>query len=92
MVRLAKVESDEDKNLLNEMISKHVLNTGSKFGDYILENFHREISHFVKVIPEDYEKMLKEIDRARAKGIDEENVMLAAFEARTAKIANAHLK
>jgi len=92
MVRLSKLETDEDKDILREMIQEHVKYTKSKFGEYILENFGREVSHFVKVIPEDYEKMIKEIDRARAKGIPEENVMLAAFEARTAKIANSHLK
>lgn len=87
MVYLQKVESQIDKDLLREMISEHVLYTQSPNASEILSNLDNIYSKFVKVMPKDYEGMLKAIEKVRNAGVKEEDVLLAAFEENTKKLA-----
>jgi glutamate synthase domain-containing protein 3 len=59
-VDLDRVESTEDERELKEMIEKYVIATGSKEAQDILSNWNRSKDDFIKVMPVDYKRVLKE--------------------------------
>jgi glutamate synthase (NADPH/NADH) large chain len=52
--------SEEDENVLKDLINKHYLNTGSSVAKFMLEDFDNQLKNFVKVFPKDYKKALME--------------------------------
>ncbi len=64
MVELESVWKDEDKDLLHEMISRHLELTGSERAKYILEAWPDMVGKFVKVVPIDYRKALEKMRAA----------------------------
>jgi glutamate synthase domain-containing protein 3 len=60
MVELEKVEADDDIVELRNLIEKHRDYTGSAIAIEILSRWERSISHFVKVMPTDYKRVLEE--------------------------------
>ena len=59
MVNLESL-TEEDTQLLYDMISKHYAYTGSAVANFILSDFDNQLQHFVKVFPTDYKKALEE--------------------------------
>jgi glutamate synthase (NADPH) large chain len=51
--------SDEDKDLLQNLLSRHVLETDSALATSLVLNFELESKHFTKVLPSDYAAVLK---------------------------------
>ena len=84
---LVSLECLEDKDLaqLKEMLEKHLKNTGSDVAGNILDNWDSEAKNFVKVIPNDYKKVVAVLDEELAKGTDRDEAMLIAFENITGK-------
>ena len=60
MVELEKVESEDDKNELLELIQSHQKYTGSTVAEKILGNWEQSLKQFVKVMPTDYKRVLIE--------------------------------
>ena len=60
MVGLERVETDEEKALLRDFISEHRISTGSVVAENLLLNWHNEVLKFVKVMPHDYKRVLKQ--------------------------------
>jgi glutamate synthase (NADPH/NADH) large chain len=71
MVELERVESDADIAELRALIEKHQSFTGSVVAEKILDEWHNVLRHFVKVMPVDYRRVLREQEsEARAaKGV-----------------------
>ena len=69
----------EDLDKIKDMLTKHVANTGSAKGKKILDSFDSYAGHFKKVIPGDYERMMKAIAKYNAQGLESEESKLAAF-------------
>ena len=65
MVSLEPVEHKYDVSLLKDLIREHVELTGSPRGKEILDNFGEYLPKFKKVLPHDYDKMLRLIARWR---------------------------
>jgi glutamate synthase (NADPH) large chain len=66
MVDLENVWQEEDKQVLHDLINRHVQWTSSKRAQYILDNWREMVGKFVKVMPIDYRKALKRLrDRER---------------------------
>ena len=63
MVSLEPVEHKYDVSLLKDLIREHVEATGSPRGKEILDNFGEYLPKFKKVLPHDYDKMLRLIAR-----------------------------
>lgn len=80
MILLERLEEQEDAEELRTMLSNHVRYTESTVAARILQNFEGELSHFVKVIPKDYKKMLQHIKSAQQAGHEGTDALLAAFE------------
>ncbi|MFO1023333.1 MAG: glutamate synthase large subunit [Planctomycetales bacterium] len=64
MVDLEPLETEEDLDLVQSLIKKHVLKTGSERGQQILENWDQYQGKFVKVFPRDYKRVLEERKQA----------------------------
>ena len=60
MVGLEAVESEEDVALLRGMIERHLEWTGSTAAGRVLDDFERLLPRFVKVMPEDLKRVLRE--------------------------------
>lgn len=58
LVDLDPIEQ-EDKDLLMEMLTKHVQFTGSEVAQSFLDNFESSLKSLVKVMPRDYKAVLK---------------------------------
>ena len=80
MVTLEKISSEEEMGEVKEMIRKHVYYTGSPKGRRVLDNWENYSLRFTKIIPEDYKRMLANIDKAHNAGLSGEEALMAAFE------------
>ena len=79
MVTLESVEHKYDVSMLKDLIREHVEATGSPRGKEILENFGEYLPKFKKVLPHDYDKMLRLIAKMEEKGEDSEQAQIEAF-------------
>ncbi|HEX2180671.1 MAG TPA: glutamate synthase-related protein, partial [Rubrobacteraceae bacterium] len=69
MVGLEAVESEEDVALLRGMVERHLAWTGSATAERVLEDFERLLPRFVKVMPEDLKRVLKERQEAELEAV-----------------------
>jgi len=79
MVGLEQLE-DKDVQLVKVMITKHAEVTGSSRAKNILENWDAFLPKFVKVMPQDYKRVLQALERAEAAGLSGDDALAAAFE------------
>ena len=68
---------------LRSLIEEHVATTGSPRGKQILAAFHSYIPCFKKVMPRDYDRMLRSIAQYEEKGMSREQAEIEAFYANT---------
>ena len=79
MVYFSEITSKYDVLELKEMIREHVACTGSAKGKEILEHFGEYLPQFKKIIPHDYDRMLKTIVQMEEKGLSAEQAQIEAF-------------
>lgn len=79
MVLMEKVENKADKELLKEMLEKHLEYTGSLKAKNILENYNDNLAKFKKIIPEDYKRMIQMTAAFEEQGMDHEKAQIEAF-------------
>ena len=79
MVSMEPVEHKYDVALLKDLIREHVERTGSPRGKQILDDFGSYLPRFKKVLPHDYDKMLRLIAQMEEKGEDSEQAQIEAF-------------
>jgi glutamate synthase domain-containing protein 2/glutamate synthase domain-containing protein 1/glutamate synthase domain-containing protein 3 len=70
MVELESVWQQDDKNLLHDLIERHLTFTGSAKAQHILDAWPDMVGKFVKVIPIDYRKSLERIRAAERRDTD----------------------
>ena len=78
-VSLEPVEHKYDVATLKELIRAHVEATGSPCGKEILDNFSAFLPKFKKVLPYDYDRMLRVIASVEERGLDGEQAQIEAF-------------
>lgn len=86
MVLLEQVESEVEAEQLRTWIRRHLLYTDSAVGRRILDSWHEMLPRFVRVIPQDYKRMLEQIRKVEEKGLQGEAALLAAFEANSREL------
>ncbi len=79
MISSSEITSKYDVLELKEMIKEHVSYTNSEKGKMILNNFLDYLPKFKKIIPHDYDKMLKLIVQMEEKGLSAEQAQIEAF-------------
>ena len=78
-VSLEPVEHKYDVATLKELIREHVELTGSPRGKEILDDFSEFLPKFKKVLPYDYDRMLRVIASMEERGLDGEQAQIEAF-------------
>ncbi|MFT5425088.1 MAG: glutamate synthase (NADPH/NADH) large chain [Gammaproteobacteria bacterium] len=78
MVDLDDVEEDEDIEIIKTMLNKHEEVTQSTVAKKILDNWKDYQSRFIKVMPQDYKRVLAAIKKARADGTSEDDAVMEA--------------
>ncbi|MDR1572295.1 MAG: glutamate synthase large subunit [Clostridiales Family XIII bacterium] len=71
--------SKDDKKQLKKMLEKHLAYTGSERARGILDGFESASGSFVKVIPDDYQKVLDALEEAKRRRMRGEDQLLYAF-------------
>ena len=79
MVFTQEISNKYDVMELKELIQEHVTLTNSVKGKEILDNFGEYLPKFKKVIPYDYNKMMKAIVQMEEKGLNTEQAQIEAF-------------
>ncbi len=79
MVTMETVSLKHDVSEIKAMIEEHVAATGSEKGKEILEHFQEYIPFFKKIMPNDYNRMLKAIAKSEEKGLSHEQAEIDAF-------------
>ena len=85
MVSSYEITSKYDVLELKDMIKEHVALTNSEKGKEILDNFGEYLPKFKKIIPHDYERMLRLIVQMEEKGLSAEQAQIEAFYANKAQ-------
>jgi glutamate synthase (NADPH) large chain len=76
MVDLDQLD-DDDADWLRDCLSRHVAETGSVVGTRVLARWAQDRDRFVKVMPQDYKRVLEAARDARARGVDELEAIMA---------------
>ena len=73
------VSEKHDIEELRGLIEQHVESTGSVRGTEILKDFNSWVPKFKKILPHDYDKMLKSIAQMEERGMTREQAEVEAF-------------
>ncbi|HEY4185616.1 MAG TPA: glutamate synthase large subunit [Polyangia bacterium] len=80
MVSLSKLDDAEEAKLVHGLIHRHAQLTGSKRAQEILANWTQWAPFFVRVMPNDYRRVLEAQKKMREAGLSQEEAEMAAFE------------
>ncbi|MDB6054284.1 MAG: hypothetical protein JWN25_1807, partial [Verrucomicrobiales bacterium] len=86
-VGLEKLEDEKETEEVRQMIKKHAEYTRSKKAFKVLAEWERMVPKFVKVLPQDYKRMLDCIKKAEQSGLSGEEAIMAAFEENSRSLA-----
>ena len=89
LVSLSGILDDDEAAHVRELIRRHVAATQSARGKAILEAWEGLAGKFVRVMPNDYRRVLEAQARMREKGLPEEEAVMAAFEENAQNVARA---
>jgi glutamate synthase (ferredoxin) len=80
MVSLGKLEDAEEIQLVHGLVSRHAQLTGSKRAQELLASWQQILPLFVRVMPNDYRRVLEAQKKMRDAGMSQEQAEMAAFE------------
>jgi glutamate synthase (NADPH/NADH) large chain len=75
MIDLTELD-DEDVDWLHGVVRRHRELTGSPKAQALLDDWEAQVSHFTKVMPQDYQRVLDATQRAQAEGRDPNEVIM----------------
>ena len=87
MVAIEAFDDPEDVAIVRQMIQNHANLTHSKKAKELLEQWDEVRSHFVKVMPKDYKRVLQALKRAEQSGLSGDDALSAAFEENVRDVA-----
>lgn len=85
MIEIEALNDEEDIQAVWEMVLNHYIFTGSVKAEYVIQNWEQIIDKFVKVIPNDYKRMMDQIKLQKQGGLSEEEAIMSAFEMNVAQ-------
>jgi len=81
MVGLEKLEDPAEAEEVRQMIERHAEYTRSQRAWKILASWQKYVGRFLKVMPNDYKRVLLTLNKMKEKGLSGEDAIMAAFEA-----------
>ena len=89
LVQLEHLDDKEDSVMLEQLIDKHRLYTGSSIADRILWNWEESRRLFVKVIPTEYKAILDAEKKAKAQQVQQDKESAEAVKAKQGLLPDA---
>jgi len=89
MVKLYKLDDEEEIAMLRSLIDKHANITKSDRAWKVLALWDEIAPKFVKVYPNDFRRVIETQKRLRKQGLSEEETIMAAFEENSKDVARA---
>jgi len=80
MSDLVALEDKAEIEALYELIKQHAETTKSQKAFKVIALWEQSVKQFVKVLPRDYARVLKALDKAKADGLTGDDALIAAFE------------
>jgi glutamate synthase (ferredoxin) len=80
MVEADRLADPGEVELVRGLVERHVALTGSARGRLVLDAWPDMVKRFVRVVPNDYRRVLEAQARMRARGLSAEAAEMAAFE------------
>jgi glutamate synthase (ferredoxin) len=80
LVGLSRLEDLEEIAAVRALVERHVQWTGSAHARRLLERWTESVGRFVRVLPNDYRRVVEAQARMREKGLSPEDAEMAAFE------------
>ena len=87
LVGLGEVDDPDEREVLRELVRRHAAATQSTRARRILDEWEAWLPRFVRVLPHDYRRVLEGQARMRAKGLPEDEAVMAAFEENARSVA-----
>ncbi len=79
LVSIEPLTEKHDIEELRAMLTEHVAATGSVKGKAILDKFTEAVSSFKKILPRDYDRMLRAVAQCEERGLSHEEAEIEAF-------------
>jgi glutamate synthase (ferredoxin) len=89
MVTLTRLEDPLEIEFVKDMIFRHAEYTNSRRASAILIAWDQIVNSIVRVMPNDYRRVLEAEEQMRRRNIDEQELAMAAFEMNSKEIARA---
>ena len=83
LVTLSPLVDEAEIAAVRRLVERHVQYTESALGRRVLEHWKDSLARFVRVVPNDYRRVLEAQARMRQKGLSPEEAEMAAFEENT---------
>jgi glutamate synthase (NADPH/NADH) large chain len=80
MVQLSALDNEDEIELVHGMIRRHAEYTNSQRARHVLECWQKLAPKFVKVLPNDYKRVMDAQKRMEASGMSADEAAMAAFE------------
>jgi len=87
MVQLTRLADEEEIEFVKDLIFKHAEYTGSERATEILLSWDEALFRFVRVMPNDYQRVLDAQKQMRETGLNYEEAEMAAFELNSRDLA-----
>ena len=87
MVSLSKLDDADEAALVHGMIARHAQLTGSRRAQEILGAWTEWLPYFVRVMPNDYKRVLDAQRKMREAGLSQDEAEMAAFEQNSTNVA-----
>jgi glutamate synthase (ferredoxin) len=81
LVKMDAVSEKHDMEVIHALLNEHVQRTDSVLAKRLLDRFEEEIVHFKRIVPTEYQKMMKLIHAYEEKGLPADEAELEAFNA-----------
>ena len=80
MVQLLPLSDPDEKAVVRQLLERHVEYTSSPRAQALLDDWPTTVSRFIRVVPNDYRRVMEAQARMRSKGLSQDEAEMAAFE------------
>jgi glutamate synthase (ferredoxin) len=80
MVQLFPLSDPAEISEIRRLLSRHVEYTASPRAQALLDEWDTTVSRFIRVVPNDYRRVIEAQSRMREKGLSQDEAEMAAFD------------
>ena len=80
MVQLFPILDAKEEAFVRGLLERHLEYTGSTRARTLLDEWHTTLSRFIRIVPNDYRRVIEAQARMRERGLSEEEAEMAAFD------------